>query len=708
MNQALQEQLLRQLRRSSKPLHTDALLNRMRLKRSRRAEALLCLEQLEKTGKIVKTAAGGYRISSGRVHTVTGRLVSLHKGFGFARLEEPEADCFLAGRDLAEALPGDRVSIRLGRPDARGLQGEVVRILEEGDHQYTGRLFIERKNQYAVEADSGFRYPLPVKRSSLGEAKEGDKIRFSVKRGREGDCLAMVRAVYGRSDCAKVCADAILDGRGIPVEFPREVRDRAAALYAAGISAADLESREDLRDWMILTIDGEDSKDLDDAVSLERLANGWLLGVHIADVSHYVRENSPLDEEAQNRGTSVYFADRVVPMLPEELSNGICSLNAGEDKLALSALMTLDESGAFRNLRLVSSVIRSNIRGVYREINDLFEDRAAPDVREKYRPAEEMLQDMRRLADQMRRQAQRRGILDLISVETRFVLDADGHPAQLLPRSTGEAEGMIEQFMIAANVAVARLARERKIPFVYRIHEHPDPEKLDLLRQTAELLQLPVPRGKEMTREVLQDLLEAAQETPYARLISERILRAMAKARYSATAKGHYGLALADYCHFTSPIRRYPDLAIHRILSSYLAGKSSQQLWERYETFVKESAELSSLYEVRAQTAERDCEACYKAEYMRGFLGEVFQGTIVSATSFGLYVELENTVTGLVRLEALPDPELRYDEIASLVDRHGRPIYTIGQPLTVRVEACEVSTGKIDFGLPDDSDTGVV
>ncbi len=708
MNQALQDQILRHLRRSAKPLHTDALLNRMRLKRNRRAEALLCLEQLEKAGKIVKTAAGGYRISSGRARTVIGRLVSLHKGFGFARLEEQETDCFLAGRDLAEALPGDRVSIRLGRPDVRGLQGEVVRILEEGEHQYTGRLFIERKNQYAVEADSGFRYPLPVKRSSLGEAKEGDKIRFSVKRGREGDCLAMVRAVYGRSDSARVCADAILDGRGIPVEFPQEVRDQAAALYAAGISAAELESREDLRGRMILTIDGEDSKDLDDAVSLERLSDGWLLGVHIADVSHYVRENSSLDEEAQKRGTSVYFADRVVPMLPEELSNGICSLNAGEDKLALSALMTLDESGTCRDLRLVSSVIRSNIRGVYREINDLFDDQATPDIREKYRPVEEMLRDMRRLADQMRRQAQRRGILDLISVETRFVLDADGHPAQLLPRSLGEAEGMIEQFMITANVAVARLARERKLPFVYRIHEHPDPEKLDLLRQTAELLQLPVPRGKEMTREVLQDLLGAAQETPYARLISERILRAMAKARYSAAAKGHYGLALADYCHFTSPIRRYPDLAIHRILSSYLAGKSSQQLWERYETFVKKSAELSSLCEVRAQTAERDCEACYKAEYMRGFLGDVFPGTIVSATAFGLYVELENTVTGLVRLEALPDPELRYDEIASLVDRHGRPVYTIGQPLTVRVEACEVSTGKIDFGLPEDSAAGVV
>ena len=288
--------------------------------------------------------------------------------------------------------------------------------------------------------------------------------------------------------------------------------------------------------------------------------------------------------------------------------------------------------------------------------------------------------------------------MDLISVETRFVLDGEGRPIELLPRTTGEAEALIEQFMIAANVAVAALARRKHLPFVYRVHEHPDTEKLAALMEAARLLGFKTPlQAEDLPQAALRDLMEQARETPYARLISDRILRAMAKAQYSDNPLGHYGLALKDYCHFTSPIRRYPDLAIHRILSDYLARTPLKELADRYGAFARAAADASSACEIRAMTAERDCEACYKAEYMRAHLGETFEGVIVSLSDFGLFVELPNTVSGLVPVEALPDLELRFDDMASLVDGTGRRRYTIGQALAVKAASCDVSMGRVNF-----------
>ena len=697
-SQVFHDKIVRYLVRTDKAASADALAAALRVKKTERAAFLLALRQMQDKGELVRTRKGKYTLG----RETGGRravLLSLSDGFGFARLEESGEDCFIPGRYLKDALPGDRVIVRLGKPDARGPQGTVVRVEERANRLLTGRLLPREKEEgrFFVQPDDSIRFPLPVRKSTLGDARPGDKVRFSAV-WKDSRLMAALSGVYGSADSARVCADAIVDSMGIPSVFPDEVLAAAGRLEAAGIPPAEITGREDFRSLPVFTIDGEDAKDLDDAVSLEKTPEGWCLGVHIADVSHYVRRGAPLDEEALKRGTSVYFADRVIPMLPEALSNNLCSLHPGTDKLTLSALLYYDKKWNFQKSRLVRSVICSQVRGVYSEVNDLLNGTATAEVRDKYAPVEEELRQMHKLADKLRQDARQRGTMDLISVEARFLLDEKGAPAAIMPRITGEAEGMIEQFMIAANVAVAAMARQKKLPFIYRVHEHPNMEKLALLAETAQSLGLKtVLRTEDLPQSALRDLMEEAKETPYARLISERILRSMAKAAYSENPLGHYGLALADYCHFTSPIRRYPDLAIHRILNAYLSHQSKTALCERYGTFVRTAADASSACEIRAMNAERECEACYKAEYMAGYLGRDFTGVISSVTAFGLYVELPNTVEGMVRLESLPEEDLTFDGVAALRNRLGRAVYTIGDAMDIQVAACDISTGRITF-----------
>ncbi len=688
----IKRKILRRLGGEKKGLSADALAQALRLKKKERPLLLLTLERMEQRGEVVCGKKGRYTLAG--ASDVRARLLSLNRGFGFARPEDGGADCFIPGRFLNGALPGDTVLVRLGPPDARGPQGEITQVLEQGGRLYTGRLVSAGEKRQEVLPDSLIRFPLPVKKGEC-EALPGDKVRFRVTFDKRGDPVARVVTAYGSADSARVCADAIVDAAGIPSAFPPEVSGQAEALRDAGITPADLQGREDLRDWTIFTIDGKDAKDLDDAVSLDPEGEGWRLGVHIADVSHYVREGTPLDREARRRGTSVYFADRVIPMLPEALSNGACSLNAGTDKLTLSAILHLDKDGNLRKSEIRKTVIRSCVRGVYSEINALFDGSADKKVQKKYAAVRPVLDNMRALARRLKEAAAARGTMDLISSESVFVLDEQGHPVDLVARATGESEGMIEQFMIAANVAVAAYARRRGIPFVYRVHDQPDPTKLQVLSETAQRLGLKTVRLS--AQPDLRELMEEARETSYARLISDRLLRSMAKAQYSENPLGHYGLALKDYCHFTSPIRRYPDLSIHRILSDAIAGVPKDELARRYTAFVRESADLSSQYEVRAMTAERECEGCYKAEYMARFLGETFPGVIASVTSFGLFVELPNSAEGLVRVDDLPEADLRYDDVASLVNKRGRPVYTVGDAMTVRVAATDVSSGQVDF-----------
>ena len=694
-----EQDVLRFLAKSNKGVPADVLCAQLHVKKKERPRFLMTLRRMEIAGQIAQGKKGKYTYGSSLGNCLNGILISLSKGFGFVRIEGERtgaADYFVPGRSLMNALPGDRVLLLPGEDDGRGPQGVIVRILQPGNRVFTGKVFEDEKGRLRIRPDAAIRYALHAGKLAK-TTNVGDKVRFCAE-WKNGKLYAMIETVYGSAESARVCADAIVDACGIPTEFSDEAVSLAEQLSAAGISQTELEGREDLRDHMIFTIDGADAKDLDDAVSLESTQDGWMLGVHIADVSHYVTMGSPIDREAAERGTSVYFADRVIPMLPQALSNGICSLNAGEDKLTLSVLLEYDRSFALRGSRIVPSVIRSHVRGVYSEINDLFQETAETAVREKYASIMEPLQQMRRLADKLARDARQRGTLELYAAEAQFVLDERGEASAVFPRQIGESEGMIEQFMIAANSAVAELARKKKIPFIYRSHEHPNMEKLESLMEMVQALGLKAPlRIDDVPLSAMQDLLTDAAETPYARLVSSQLLRCMAKAKYSENPLGHYGLALKDYCHFTSPIRRYPDLSIHRILHDLLDHVPKKVLYDRYESFVRTSADLSTACEIRAMNAERDCEACYKAEYMAGHLGQSFSGVISSVSDFGFYVELPNTVEGMVRLESLKEANLRYDNVAALTDERGRQVYRVGDEFEVQVASCDVSTGRIAF-----------
>ncbi|MDD3833472.1 MAG: ribonuclease R [Oscillospiraceae bacterium] len=670
----------------------DRLASVLKIKRRERARFLITLAKMERSGDILKDKRGKYSLPLSQA--VRAKLVALQQGYGFARPDTGE-DIFIPGRDLNDALPGDTLLIKLGEKDSRGPKGAVMQIVEKGGRLFTGRLKDEGGSNLIIVPDTFIRFNLPIKKQKDVAAKVGDKVRFEAEYNHRGELFANIVTTYGSADSAKVCADAIVDAAGIPYVFPQDVLKQAEELAASGITQEDITGREDLRDLTVFTIDGRDAKDLDDAVSLEKTDTGWKLGVHIADVSHYVRENTPLDAQSRLRGTSVYFADRVIPMLPEGISNGICSLNPGEDRLTLSAILTLDKNGELTDTSIKKTIIRSCLRGVYSEVNSLFDGSADQDIIQKYSPVRPTLDAMRSLADGFRKAAAARGTMDLISSEPVFVLDEMGHPIDIVKRIAGESEGIIEQFMIAANVAVAQYARNLGIPFVYRIHEQPDPKKLDILIETARRLGFKTLEFKSTSD--LRRLMGEARETPYARLISDRVLRTMAKARYNQSPAGHYGLSLKDYCHFTAPIRRFPDLSIHRILTALLSGISKDEIVRRYSSFVVEASDLSSQSEIRAMTAERECESCYMAEYMGRFIGDEFDGIISSVSFFGLFVELPNSVEGLVHTDSLPESDLSYDEVASLTDRKGRPVYTVGDKIRVRVVSTDVSAGQIDF-----------
>ena len=468
---------------------------------------------------------------------------------------------------------------------------------------------------------------------------------------------------------------------------------------AQPITEAEMQKRLDLTDEPIFTIDGADAKDLDDAISVKKLEKGWELGVHIADVSHYVTSGSRLDEEARQRGTSVYFADRVIPMLPVEISNGCCSLNAGTKKLTFSCIMTLNEKAELIDYRFEKSVIISKVRGVYSEVNAIIDGSADDELKEKYAPVYDEIFVAQELAEILKTKAKRRGELGIETTELCFVLDDQGVCIGVSERERGEAEELIEQFMIMANGAAAVYAKSVGIPFVYRVHEAPDEEKLAALSELAAACGFQTRRIKEGVRQTdLAALIDKAKETKYAGLISTQVLRSMSKARYDPRPLGHFGLSLEDYCHFTSPIRRYPDLQIHRIIKEELNGALSPVRMTHYENILTDVSNRSSVCERRADEAERETEKHKKAEFMRRFLGEEFDGVISGVTGWGLYVELPNTVEGMIRMEDLPGDYFRYEEAnARLIGERSHRIYALGQRIRVLVAAVDTVASTIDF-----------
>ena len=680
-----------------KPMEISALASRFGVTPDKSKKFARMVREMAAEGQIVLLP--GRRVAKPRRQKhLTARIVSIVKNGGFAALED-KSEVFISKQRLGGALPSDVVSVRLLKKTGRLPDAEVVKVLERNFTEFTGT-FLKVGNHYYVLPDSGLKDRIRVLHHDAGAVQDHDKVLARIRHpdGKHEEPTATVITSYGSADSAAACCAAVLGRQHIRREFPPAVLAEAAALPQSAQADA---GRLDLRDRPIFTIDGAHTKDIDDAVSVEKTEAGYRLGVHIADVSHYVKPGSELDREAYVRGTSIYYADSVIPMLPVALSNGICSLNPQEDRLAFSVLMNIDADGRVLDYQIRKSVIRSRVKGVYEELNVIFAKGPDDRLREKYREVLPEFAVMRELASVLSQARKKRGALDFDSDDSEILVDEDGIAADVRRRERGEAEQMIEEFMLMANEAVATFASGLKMPFVYRVHERPDDQKLEELALALRAAGIdaravrPGMRPLDMAR-----VLEKAADSPRSRALNDLILRSLAKARYSPECLGHFGLALKYYSHFTSPIRRYPDLAVHRILGDIIRDGAGDAVAGRYRAFVEDASKQSSEREVAAMQVEWDCDEIYKAEYMSRHIGETFDGIVTTVKNFGMYVALENTVEGLVRVEKLPGGWYDYDEAAMVLSCARTGVrYTIGDRVRVIVAGAEVATGQVDFEL---------
>ncbi len=628
------------------------------------------------------------------------KILRLNKTFGFMEKCDNQEQIFVPGKFLSGAMPGDIVLGNYIESRSGSPEGEVIDILQSAEANLSGIVIEEMGVQYFL-SDSMSKTPVRIVEGDV-DYKLGDKVLAKIVfRGRRHpDHKAKIILSFGSALNAASCAEAIIAENDVPTEFPENVLYEAKKISTAGVWEDDFKNRLDLREKNIFTIDSAESKDLDDAISLEKTSNGYTLGVHIADVSHYVKGNSPLDNEALERGTSIYYADKVIPMLPKELSNGICSLNPNENRLAFSAIMNISDDGELGEFKFVKSVICSKVKGIYSEINTILNSTAADEIKEKYSELEESIFLMNELADILIANRKKRGAPEIETTESKLIINNDVCE-DIKPRTRGKSEMIIEEFMLTANEAAARLARENDIPFVYRVHEPPSPEKIANLKEALIRLNVEAPVFTEAKPTHLAQILQNAKDKPVYPIVNMMTLRSMAKAKYEPKPKGHFGLSLDDYAHFTSPIRRYPDLSIHRILSDIVNGADKEWLDKRYEGFVQRASQRSTETEIRAMNIERDCEDCYKAEFMQQHIGEVFEGLISSVTEFGFYVELPNTVEGLVHVNSLPEGNYNYDGFFTISDEYSSRKFTVGNKINIMCAGANVNSGKIDFELAD-------
>lgn len=661
----------------------------------RRAAASLC-----ESGDILLTKQG-YILC--KAHDMfKADVARINRTFGFVRRQDG-VEIFVPGKYLKGSMPGDTVICRLIPSRGESPEAEVCAVAKEGFSEFTGTL-VSENNSYFVRPDSFCRDLIAVSGKDVS-VKEGDKVLAVIsKRGeRHADHRCRISAVFGNSDRAYSSALAVLYMNDVEVEFPIAVQDEARHISGMKITDKDIYSRLDLRDEMIFTIDGADTKDIDDAISVSRTENGYALGVHIADVSHYVKRDSELDKDAFLRGTSIYYANKVIPMLPKELSNGICSLNPNEDRLAFSCLMELDSEGKCIKHKFSKTVIRSRVKGVYSEVNKILENREnIPDeLSEKYDGLVDTIFLMQELAEILTANKLKRGAPQIETPECKLDINENEVCVNVSRRERGKAELIIEEFMLMANESAARTARENEIPFVYRVHEDPAVEKIRDLIEVTDRLGVPHPQFSSVKPVHLAEILNSVKDSDLSPVINNMVLRSMAKAKYADEPMGHFGLVLKDYAHFTSPIRRYPDLAIHRILTELCYEKTpAAMVAKKYGRFANAASLQSSECELTAMRVERECEDCYIAEYMTAHLGEEFEGMISSVTDYGMYVELPNTVEGLVKIETLPDGTYDFDGHFSIT-RNGETIYSVGQHVRVKCVKADPASGNIDFVIAE-------
>ncbi|MBE6531899.1 MAG: ribonuclease R [Ruminococcaceae bacterium] len=647
---------------------------------------------------------GGSRRSTRKDEILTrGIFRGSKSAFGFVSLEEGDSDIFIPASYVNGALDGDFVEISYRKySDYDGkekTEGRVKKVIEYGRKTLIGTLYERRirhgrrnMRELYLEPDDQRIMLRPVV-IDAGAAELGDKVEVLLRRS-GGYLTSEVVRVFGDTESLGANYEAILAECEIITDFTPDELSLADELSHEKIS---LEGRVDRRDEIIFTIDGEGAKDLDDAVSLRRLPGGkWRLGVHIADVSHYVRERTPLDRCVMSRGTSVYFTDKVVPMLPRALSNGACSLNAGEEKYTLSAIIDLDTEGKILETRLEETVIVSRVRGVYSEVNRLFSGEADADLKKKYKDVLPTLRKMQELYGVLLEKSKKRGAIDFDADEAEIILDERGVPTDIIKRVRGASERMIEQFMLTANEAVATYLTERAIPCVYRIHEQPPVEHFESFLSYAESLGLDT-RGISLdkpTPKELSALLLRAEEKGIATAVSYSMLRAMAKAKYSEKNEGHFGLGIEKYCHFTSPIRRLSDLATHRIIKKVLfEGKRAEQ----YSSYARRAAAAATEGELRAISAERKIEDLYKVIYMSERVGEEFYAVVSSITQFGIFCMLDNTCEGLVPISEMPGV-FTFDE-RNITLRSRYEIYHVADRVKIKLEEANMQRGKLRFSI---------
>lgn len=684
-------------KRSPKSVKYKALLKEMRGKKFDFTEFTKCLERLKKENLITE-GKDGIRLLS-KKDLKKAKIVKLNKTFGFARLEDTGEDVFISGRNLLGSLPEDIVYLRLLNSNGESLEGEVAEICEENFKLFTGVIIGE--NFSLLIPDMFPQYEIIFENPLGFDLNSGDKVIAEItKRGkRHSEHRCEIVSNLGSSDKASVCAEGILKVNGINTEFSGEVLKNADEVSDYNEIQRELKNRTDLRKEKIFTIDSAHTKDIDDAICVQKTSDGYRLGVHIADVSHYVQPKSELDSEAFNRGTSVYYANKVVPMLPKVLSNGICSLNEGEDRLAFSCLMEINKSGQLVSYDFKKTVICSKVKGVYSEINEILSGSKTPELIQKYREVSSSFPAMSELAKILKKNRINRGSPQIQSTEGAVVIDENDVCIGVVKHERGESEEIIEDFMLMANEAAARFARDNELPFVYRVHEHPNEEKISSLSEVLSLLNIPHNFQNGVSAASLSSVLEEVKDKPSAAVVNSLVLRSMAKARYSEEELGHFGLVLDDYAHFTSPIRRYPDLAIHRIMSEYLSCKDSGKVKAKYNKFVYAAAKRSSETEVTAMSVERSCDDCYKAEYLSKMTGQQADGVICSVMDFGFFVMLDNTCEGLVRTESLPAGEYFVNNLMTLKNNSTSQTYSVGERVTVKIENCNISDGKVDFSF---------
>ena len=686
-----------------RPMTFRELAGFLQVPKAERDKLKLVLDQLMSAGKIIIDPQGRYRVPGDDIKV--GTFSGTQRGFGFVTIDGEDEDIFIPPEATRGALHGDRVAVMIkDEQTGRRKEGAVVSILERGRNEIVGTFEKSKNFGFVVPDNQKLGSDIFIPKEHTKGAVSGHKVVVKItKYGDAGQSPeGRIVEILGHINDPGVDIMSVVRAYDLPVEYPAEVM-RSLDKIPEEIDPEEVKNRLDIRELLTVTIDGEDAKDLDDAITLTKEGSIYHLGVHIADVTHYVREGTALDKEALKRGTSVYLVDRVIPMLPHKLSNGICSLNPGVDRLSLSCFMDIDEKGEIVSHRIAETVMRSDCRMTYTKVAKVIEENDEEACAE-YAPFVPMLMLMQELAELLRARRHKRGAINFDFPETKIIVDPKGKPIEIKPYERNKATKIIEEFMLIANETIAENFFWQEIPFIYRTHETPDEEKIRKLAIFINNFGYSMKVGNEKIHpKEIQKLLLRIEDTPEEALISRITLRSMKQAKYTVANIGHFGLSAKYYCHFTSPIRRYPDLQIHRIIKESLHGKLSEKRLQHYEKILHEVAAHSSMTERRADEAEREVEKLKKIEYMMEHIGEVYEGVISGVTSWGLYVELPNTVEGMVRVSVMDDDYYIYDEEHyQMIGEHTKKVYKLGQKVKIQVIGADKLQRTIDFALVED------